>query len=115
MKKLVSIILLIFVLPSCSDNPDKSIDQDKLAIIDLYSYLEGQRADAKECLAIELEVSPKNDNLQYLSVNEIHNKICGGDPETIPSYGHYKRDMVTGALYQMNYSTSEYILLTRNK
>ena len=73
------------------------------------SYLSSERNQAIECFEV------KQSDIEYLGaeiieikVSEVHNSICGGDPDTTPSAGIFKVNTKTCLISMMNFAEGEY-------
>jgi hypothetical protein len=104
---LMKIFLVIcFFFYSFNLHAGNLTDQEVLG--GLLAYLEKEKENARICLDIEVTVDSQDSNFKLYDVIEIHNDICGGDPETFPRYGLYRAENSTGGLYKLDFISGEY-------
>lgn len=90
-------------------NATSKEDRTKYAIKKFINYLLTVRPNSKDCLQVELDGSSVNSSILKLSVIEIHNKNCGGDPNTSSTYGFFNINTETGAVLKQDRVTGEYV------
>jgi hypothetical protein len=101
-----SMMLVIFLFSSFTLYAENIAEQGIMNR--LLIHLEQEKVNARTCLDIEVTVGSDENKYNLYDVTEIHNEICGGDPETFPRYGLYRGNISTGKLYKLDFISGEY-------
>lgn len=80
----------------------------------ILSYLSSERNQAKECFDIKpSDIEYSGTEIIELKVSEVHNRTCGGDPDTSPSAGVFSVHIKSCEIKKLNMAEGLYESLGR--